>query len=374
MFKKYLLSLLLVSFGTLTAKSMVDCRVVTGDTAECNPYGKRFHIAQEIRYDNDTKALIIVKTLPTPQKHVVKVISVAEMIGKYIHYEESVRFKGTEPTPLKVTVVEEPVEATLIEEKKVLIEKKIDALSVKKKSPIVHGSYRVVSGDVLSRIGNKFGLTTKEIATFNGLDNNSTLRIGQKLKLPFDQTMVDAFNAAQYTVEEGDTLISIAKKFNVPAREIVKFNEIRDATTVRQGKVLKLPLSYVLDRMYKAKMAAEKNKPGTKLDMIGSLGTYKLRVTATAYTSHANQTDDTPFLAAWNNRLVPGEKSIAVSRDLLSRFGMRNRTKVRISGLRGYYEVRDKMNKRYKKRIDIYMGLNLKKALKWGKRSVVIYW
>ena len=374
MFKKYLFSFLLVSFGTVTAKPMIDCRVGTGDITECNPYGKRFHIAQEISYDNDTKALIIVKTLPTPQKHVVKVISIEEMMGKYIHFEESVRFKVTEPTPLKVTVVEEPVDEVLIEEKKVLIEKKIDEIQVKKKSPIVYGIYRVISGDVLSRIAKKFGLTTKEIARFNGLTTYTTLRIGQKLKLPFDQTMVDAFNAAQYTVEEGDTLLSIAKKFNISAREIVKFNKVRDATTIRQGKVLKLPLSYVLDRIYKAKRAAEKKQPGTKLDMIGSLGTHKLRVTATAYTSHENQTDDTPFLAAWNNQLVPGEKSIAVSRDLLSRFGMRNKTKVRISGLRGYYEVRDKMNKRYKKRIDIYMGLNLKKALKWGRRSVVIYW
>ena len=374
MFKKYLLSFVLVSFGTVTAKSMIDCRVGTGDITECNPYGKRFHIAQEISYDNDTKALIIVKTLPTPRKHVVKVISVAEMIGKYIHYEESVRFKGMGSVPLKVTVVEEPVDEVLIKEKKVLIEKKIDEIQVKKKSPMVYGTYRVVSGDVLSRIAKKFGLTTKEIARFNGLNNNTTLRIGQNLKLPFDQTMVDAYNAAEYTVEEGDTLLSIAKKFNVSAREIVKFNDVRDATIIRQGKVLKLPLSYVLDRIYNAKIAAEKKKSGTKLDMIGSLGTHKLRVTATAYTSHENQTDDTPFLAAWNNQLVPGEKSIAVSRDLLSRFGMRNKTKVRISGLRGYYEVRDKMNKRYKKRIDIYMGLNLKKALKWGRRSVVIYW
>ncbi len=374
MFRKYLLSLLLVSFGTVTANPMVDCRVVTGDVSECNPYGKRFHIAQEISYDNDTKALIIVKTLPTPQKHVVRVISVAEMIEKYMHHEESVRSKGSETTPLIVTVIEEPVEPVLLDVKIVMVEKKMDEVSIKKKSPIVYGTYRVISGDVLSRIAKKFGLTTKKIATFNGLKNNTRLRIGQKLKLPFDQTMVDAFNAAQYTVEEGDTLISIAKKFNVSAREIVKFNEVRDATSIRKGKTLKLPLSYVLDRIYKTKRAEAKKKPGTKLDMIGSLGTHKLRVTTTAYTSHAGQTDDTPFLAAWNNRLVPGEKSIAVSRDLLSRFGMRNGTKVRISGLRGYYEVRDKMNKRYKKRIDIYMGLNLKKALKWGKRSVVIYW
>ena len=124
MFKKYFLSFLLVSFGTVAAKPMVDCRVVTGDTVECNPYGKRFHIAQEITYDDDIKALIIVKTLPTPIKHIVKVISVEEMIGKYIHYEESVRFKGTEPTPLKITVLEEPVEEVLIEEKKSINRKK----------------------------------------------------------------------------------------------------------------------------------------------------------------------------------------------------------------------------------------------------------
>ncbi len=374
MFKKYLFSFLLVSFGTVTAKPMIDCRVGTGDITECNPYGKRFHIAQEISYDNDRKSLIIVKTLPTPQKHIVKVISVEEMIGKYIHYEESIRFKGTEPTPLKITVVEEPIEPMLIEEKKVLIEKKIAEIHVKKKSPTVQGTYRIVSGDSFSRIAKKFGLETTEIAKFNGLNQNSTLRIGQKLKLPFDQTMVDAFKSAQYTVEEGDTLLSISKKFKVYARDIVNFNAIKDATTVQKGKILKLPLAYVLDRIDKAKRASARKKPGTKLDMIGSLGTHKLRVTATAYTSHENQTDDTPFLAAWNNRLVPGEKSIAVSRDMLSRFGMRNKTKVRISGLRGYYEVRDKMNKRYKKRIDIYMGLNLKKALKWGRRSVVIYW
>jgi len=103
-------------------------------------------------------------------------------------------------------------------------------------------------------------------------------------------------------------------------------------------------------------------------------GKHKLRVTATAYSSHRAQTDSTPFLAAWNNRLRPGMKIIAVSRDLLSRYGLRNGTRVKISGLRGYYTVRDKMNKRFRRRIDIYMGLNRRRALRWGRRSVFIYW
>ncbi len=32
------------------------------------------------------------------------------------------------------------------------------------------------------------------------------------------------------------------------------------------------------------------------------------------------------------------------------------------------------MNKRWKKKIDIYMGCNLKRARKWGKRKVTIRW
>jgi len=100
---------------------------------------------------------------------------------------------------------------------------------------------------------------------------------------------------------------------------------------------------------------------------------FKLTVTATAYTSHKSQTDKTPFLAAWNNRLKPSVKSIAVSRDLLNR-GFTNGTYVTIDGLPGRYKVLDKMNKRWKKKIDIYMGTNLKKARRWGKRKVTVRW
>ena len=47
---------------------------------------------------------------------------------------------------------------------------------------------------------------------------------------------------------------------------------------------------------------------------------------------------------------------------------------VKISGLEGEYIVLDKMSKRWKKKIDIYMGNNKKKAKEWGKKKVTIYW
>lgn len=100
----------------------------------------------------------------------------------------------------------------------------------------------------------------------------------------------------------------------------------------------------------------------------------KLKVTATAYNSLPAQTDSTPDIAAWGDRLRPGMKVIAVSRDLLKKYGLKHKDKVKISGLEGEYEVLDKMNKRWKKKIDIYMGKDRRKALKWGRKDVTIQW
>jgi len=100
----------------------------------------------------------------------------------------------------------------------------------------------------------------------------------------------------------------------------------------------------------------------------------RLHVTATAYTSHVAQTDSTPNIAAWGDRLRPGMKAIAVSRDLLNHYGLKHKQKVRIKGLKGEYVVLDKMNKRWRKKIDIYMGMNKRKAFQWGRRKVEILW
>jgi 3D (Asp-Asp-Asp) domain-containing protein len=101
---------------------------------------------------------------------------------------------------------------------------------------------------------------------------------------------------------------------------------------------------------------------------------HTLQVTATAYNSVPWQTSSHPYLGAWNDRLVPGMKAIAVSWDLLNLPGIGHDTQVRISGLPGVYRVLDKMNSEWHRRIDIYMGNNIQAALNWGKRPVTITW
>lgn len=101
---------------------------------------------------------------------------------------------------------------------------------------------------------------------------------------------------------------------------------------------------------------------------------HSLKVRASAYNSLVGQTDRTPSIAAWGDRLKPGMKVIAVSRDLLTKYGLKHNTEVKIKGLPGTYRVKDKMNKRFRKKIDIYMGNSRRKALNWGRRNVTIMW
>lgn len=95
------------------------------------------------------------------------------------------------------------------------------------------------------------------------------------------------------------------------------------------------------------------------------------QVTATAYNSLAYQTSSDPHITAFGDSLKPGLRYIAVSRNLLKE-GLTHNTLVKIEGIEGVYLVKDKMNKRWLNRIDIYMGTDVKAAKKWGRRKVNI--
>lgn len=97
-----------------------------------------------------------------------------------------------------------------------------------------------------------------------------------------------------------------------------------------------------------------------------------LTVTATAYNSIPGQTSyEHPKITAWGDSIIPGVKWIAVSRDLLKK-GLDYNTLVKIDTFKGVYVVKDKMHPRWRNRIDIYMGTDVKKAREWGRRKIKI--
>mgnify|MGYP001048572568 CR=1 FL=1 len=102
--------------------------------------------------------------------------------------------------------------------------------------------------------------------------------------------------------------------------------------------------------------------------------TKELVVTASAYNSLPEQTHrDHANIGAWGDTLKPGMKAIAVSRDLIKQGLTRNQL-VKIEGIPGKFRVLDKMNHRWKQKIDIYMGINQERAKEWGIQKVTIKW
>ena len=257
---------------------------------------------------------------------------------------------------------------------------------------VEYAVYRVKKGDSLIGIAKRFGVETEILMEINKLHKDTLLKEGQKLHIPRSQEDVDAIDNATYIVKKGDTLSKIAKYFHVKIKDLKKYNKIRRKSVIHVGQVLVLPLPKKLLELKrieekKRKAALKKKRERERLARIALKKAErarflraakglkrKLSVTATAYTSHRGQTDRTPFLAAWNNRIRPGMKIIAVSRDLITRYGITNGKKVRISGLKGIYTVRDKMNKKWHRKIDIYMGTSRWRALRWGRRRVTLYY
>ena len=84
-------------------------------------------------------------------------------------------------------------------------------------------------------------------------------------------------------------------------------------------------------------------------------------VTVTTYSPTVEQTDSTPLITASGFEINPTNpkkhRIVAVSRDLKKKYKFGK--KIRITGigkLSGTYTVRDVMNKRYRKRVDILIG------------------
>lgn len=94
-------------------------------------------------------------------------------------------------------------------------------------------------------------------------------------------------------------------------------------------------------------------------------------VTASAYNSTRHQTDSNPFITAFGDSLKPGLHYIAVSKDLIQK-GLKYNTPVKIEGFDSIYYVKDRMHARWKNKIDIYMGVDVKAARAWGRKKITI--
>ena len=113
----------------------------------------------------------------------------------------------------------------------------------------VFSNYVVKKGDTLYSIARMFNLNVDTLIQDNALKNN-TLSIGQNLKIRQTEEIIEECfgedsnitinNYNEYTVIKGDSLYSIAKKYNISVSDLISLNNLK-STNLSIGQKLKVP-------------------------------------------------------------------------------------------------------------------------------------
>ena len=92
--------------------------------------------------------------------------------------------------------------------------------------------YTVVRGDTLYSIARRYNTTVAELVRLNDISNPNLIYVGQRLVISGTES---------YTVRRGDTLYAIAKRFGTTVDAIVSLNGIRNPNLIYAGQVLRIP-------------------------------------------------------------------------------------------------------------------------------------
>ena len=120
-------------------------------------------------------------------------------------------------------------------------------------------AYVIQKGDSLSAIARRFKTSVSQLTSLNQISNSHRISIGQRLLLPQDTAAATGLTSAQiaasapasspsargsdgsYSVRRGDTLSSIAKRFDVSELNLLQVNNIDHPDRIYPGQKLQLP-------------------------------------------------------------------------------------------------------------------------------------
>jgi membrane-bound lytic murein transglycosylase D len=141
-------------------------------------------------------------------------------------------------------------------QKKDILLASLDKLESKKIGNFLEHTLR--PGESLGSLSRKYGVSVSALQDLNQISNPKRLRPGQEILIPVggdldsdrprrrqqkmaSQPPTVALNGNIHTVQEGDSLWSISKKYNVSLAEILKANGIGSRKTLKIGSTLSIP-------------------------------------------------------------------------------------------------------------------------------------
>ena len=103
-------------------------------------------------------------------------------------------------------------------------------------APAAGGTYTVKSGDTLSSVAAKFNTSYQALASLNNISNPNLIFAGQTLRVNGSANTGSVY----YTVKSGDTLSSIASRYGVSYQVLASLNGLANPNLIFAGQTLKI--------------------------------------------------------------------------------------------------------------------------------------
>lgn len=99
--------------------------------------------------------------------------------------------------------------------------------------------YQVESGDTLASIANKYGIPMNDLSSINGIMMGTNLSPGDYIVVP----KMDNENLyfTRYIIKNGDTIYSIARRYNVDPKYLLRLNGLNENDTIYSGDYIFVP-------------------------------------------------------------------------------------------------------------------------------------
>ena len=109
-------------------------------------------------------------------------------------------------------------------------------------------SYTVEKGDTLYGISRRYGVSIDSLCGWNGIDKTEVLRVGQVLAIPTNtpepsREQVSEKKYEIYKIKKGDTLYRLAMDYGLRVDQLINYNALDASVVLQIGQEIRIPVS-----------------------------------------------------------------------------------------------------------------------------------
>lgn len=112
----------------------------------------------------------------------------------------------------------------------------LDDIRIIDNAQAVEITHKVVAGDTLNELAEKYNTTVDSIADLNDIKDENKIYIGQVLKI--NSSVFN--NSTVYVVKDGDTLSEIAERYNTTVSNLISKNNIKNQDFIYAGQKINI--------------------------------------------------------------------------------------------------------------------------------------